>query len=333
MYQMQTTDTARYQPFGKLSWQPHSKKSGVDGVDNVGRQSLGRGPVSDLSAVYPDAVVASSADLGWQDIRILHIRNEQREMDLPPMESHCIVVHLEPSGYVTADINGHTFHDFLTPGDVTIIPAGVPSRWTWNENEPQETVHLYLQTTFVQEIARTAGLDPGQLSIEPQIAIRDEQISHMAMSLLYEVKAANVIGRLYADSVASALAIQLVRRYSCLKDVGIRKGGMAPHKLRRALEFIGQNLDQQQCIPLDVVAQEVGMSRYHFSRVFKESMGLSPINYIVRQRIERAKKLLTETDLPIADVALQSGFSCQSHFTTFFRKLVGLTPRSFRRQM
>ena len=108
---------------------------------------------------------------------------------------------------------------------------------------------------------------------------------------------------------------------------------MAPNKLRRALEFISDRLEQQQGIPLEVVAQEVGMSRYHFSRVFKESMGLSPINYIVRQRIERAKKLLAETDLPIADIALQAGFSGQSHFTTFFSKLVGLTPRSFRRAM
>src|SRR5258708_17647286 len=169
------------------------------------------------------------------------------------------------------------------------------------------------------------------MAIEPQFAVKDEQLSHMAMSLLCELKAENIVGRFYADSVAPVLAIQLVRRYGCLKDVGIRKGGMMPHKLRKALEMISDKLNQQDAIALDVVAQEVGLSRYHFSRVFKESMGLSPINYIVRQRIERAKKLLAETDLPIADVALQSGFSGQSHFTTFFRRLVGLTPRSFRR--
>ena len=73
------------------------------------------------------------------------------------------------------------------------------------------------------------------------------------------------------------------------------------------------------------------MSRYHFSRVFKESMGFSPINYIVRQRIERAKKLLAETRTAHRGHRITAGFSGQSHFTTFFRKLVGLTPRSFRR--
>jgi AraC family transcriptional regulator len=205
------------------------------------------------------------------------------------------------------------------------------SRWSWADSRPHEMLHVYLEPNFVKKTAETCDLNYDQMAIEPQIAVRDEQLSHMAMSLLCELNAENIVGRLYADSVASAFAIQLIRRYSCLKDVGMAKGGMAPHKLRRALEYISDKLEQQSGIALDVVAQEVGMSRFHFSRVFKESMGLSPINYIVRQRIERAKKLLTETELPIADIALQAGFSGQSHFTTFFRKLVGLTPRDFRR--
>ncbi len=331
MYQMQHIDAASYLPQAGLPWKRHPNTSSVQTHGH--REKRRGGPVSDLSAVYPESVVASSKDLGWQNIRVLHVRNEYGDIDLPPLDSHCVIVQLEPSVYVKANINGHTFDDFLTPGDIAIIPAGMPSRWRWRDSRGHETLHIYLEPNFVKRTAMSCSLNHGELAIEPQIAVRDEQLSHMAMSLLYELKAENVVGRLYADSVASVLAIQLVRRYSCLKDVGIRKGGMAPHKLRRALEFISENLQRQHGIALDVVAREVGMSRYHFSRVFKESMGLSPINYIVRQRIERAKKLLAETDLPIADIALQAGFSGQSHFTTFFRKLVGLTPRSFRRQM
>ena len=93
------------------------------------------------------------------------------------------------------------------------------------------------------------------MGIEPQIAVKDEQLSHMAMSLLYELKAENVVGRFYADSVASVLAIQLVRRYSCLKDVTVKQGGMAPQKLRRALEFIRENLEQQQGFPWTVAGK------------------------------------------------------------------------------
>jgi AraC family transcriptional regulator len=329
MYQMQTIVAASYPPLSALSRKRYPKKTSVETHGH--REHRPGISVIDLSAVYPEAVLASSKDLGWQDIRVLHVRNEYPDMDVPPLENHCVIVQLEPSVHVRAKINGQDFKDFLSPGDIAIIPAGVASHWRWPDGRPHETLHIYLEPNFVHKVAQSCDLDHDQMAIEPQIAVRDEQLSHMAMSLLYELKAENVVGRLYADSVASVLAIQLVRRYSRLKDVAIRKGGMAPNKLRRALEFISNKLEQQQGIPLEVVAQEVGMSRYHFSRVFKESMGLSPINYIVRQRIERAKKLLAETELPIADIALQAGFSGQSHFTTFFRKLVGLTPRSFRR--
>lgn len=326
MYQIQTINAASYPPLAGLSRKryPKNLKDGYRGHRHG--DSL-----SDLSALYPEAVLASSKDLGWQDIRVLHVRNEAGDMDLPPLDNHCVIVQLSPSGYVTATINGQAFDNFLSPGDVTIIPAGMSSRWSWADGRPHEMLHVYLEPNFVKKTAETCNLNYDQMAIEPQIAVRDEQLSHMAMSLLCELNAENIVGRLYADSVASAFAIQIIRRYSCLKDVGMTKGGMAPHKLRRALEYISDKLEQQSGIALDLVAQEVGMSRFHFSRVFKESMGLSPINYIVRQRIERAKKLLTETELPIADIALQAGFSGQSHFTTFFRKLVGLTPRDFRR--
>jgi AraC family transcriptional regulator len=331
MYQIQTIEAISYPPFAGLSRKLHPGKT--TSRTRCFPEHRPGASFGDLSEVFPDAVLASSKDLGWQDIRVLHVRNEYGDTEVPPLNNHCVIVQLEPAGQVTTKIDGQYFDNFLSPGDITIIPAGVPSDWRWHDRSHHEALHLYLEPIFVQKTAEACNLNHDQMTIEPQIGVRDEQLSHMAMSLLYELKAENIVGRLYADSVAAVLAIQLIRRYSCLKDVGIRKGGMAPHKLRRALEFISDKLEQPGGIALDVLAQEVGMSRYHFSRVFKESMGLSPINYIVRQRIERAKKLLTETELPIADIALQAGFSGQSHFTTFFRKLVGVTPRSFRRAM
>jgi AraC family transcriptional regulator len=335
MFQTQTINVEGYSPFEALFWDDPPQSSKAEMLGDRRGNRFG-GSMNDLSQIHPEAVITSSQDLGWQNIRVLHMRHANREMEVPPLESHCVILSLgplDPRLCASASIDGYDVDRRINPGEIAIIPAGVPSHWRWHNDRPRETLHIYLHPQFVQKTAARCDLNHGQLAIEPQLGVRDEQLSYLAMSLFYELKEENVVGRLYADSVASVMAMQLVRRYSCLRDVRISKGGMAPHKLRRAIEYISDHLEKEDEISLAGVAEEVGMSYYHFSRAFKQSMGLSPINYITRQRMERAKRLLAETELPIAEIALKAGFSSQSHFTTSFRRLAGLTPSSFRRGM
>jgi AraC family transcriptional regulator len=332
MFSTQTINTDSNSLLAGLPWKETPQKSDVE-TSRSRSEKHHRATAGDLSLVYPEAVIASSQDLGWQNIRVLQVRHAYGDMDLPPLENHCVMVHLDQSSHVSARINGCDFNAALGWGEITIIPAGTASRWRWRHHDSHDALHIYLHPLFVQKAAAACDLNHGQIAIDPQFAVRDEQLSYIAMSLLYELKEENAVGRVYADNVASLFAMQLVRRYSYLKDVFNRKGGMAPRKLQKVIQLISENLGQEQSLSLAEVAEEVSMSRYHFSRAFKQSMGLSPINYIAHQRIERAKKLLVETDLPIADIALRAGFSGQSHFTTFFRRLVGITPRSFRNGM
>ena len=315
--------------FGQPAIAPplNSRNLKVGGRHNL---RIAPAPVSDLSVIYPEAVVASSRELGWQNLRALEIRYPTSEWTMPPLENHCIIIQLGPSVDATVEIGDQSFEQSLEPGAITIVPAGMSMDWRQEDDEPTEALHLYIDPQFLRTTAESLDVDYRQISIAPQFGIRDEHIHHIGMSLLHELKDANVVGRLHADPLAKVLAMQLVRRYSYFKDLRTSRGGMAPRKLRKAIEFINNNLAEEQAIGLAEVADEVQMSYSHFARAFKQSMGVSPNVYMTEQRIERAKKLLAETDLRIADIALRAGFASQSHFTSTFRKLVWTTPKAFR---
>lgn len=288
--------------------------------------------VSDVALLYQEAVIASSDTFGWQNIRVIHLRHSSNEVVVPPSDSHCLVLNLGRPLFVNAQFDKREFEGELRAGEVAIIPSD--SSWVCRSQSSHmgTMMLLYLRPLFVRGAVTEFNLAYNEIALTPQIGFRNRHIRLVAMSLLQALSEANVVGRLYADSLAIGLAMQLVRRYSSLEDVRLGHGGMAPHKLRKAVSIIDRHLAEEQegRVALRVVARQVGMSYFHFSRAFKQSMGMNPTNYISERRIARAKELLNETELPISEIALRSGFSSQSHFTSSFRRVAGSTPKDFR---
>ena len=298
------------------------------------RQSAtGRSNIAgDIVLLYPDAVAVSSDAFAWQNIRVVHLQHRLDVITVPASDNHCLVLNLNEPVLVEANFIKRHFEGSLQAGEVAIIPAGCSWSCQSTTSNLQSTVLLYLRPLFVRSALENLSLS-GELMLTPDIGFRCEHIRHLTMSLLEELQESNVIGRLYADSLALGVAMQLIRRYSSLKNVHVGQGGMAPHHLRKAMALIDQHLgsEEEGRVALRVIAKKVGMSYFHFSRAFKQALGMSPTNYIAERRIEHAKKLMQETSLPISEIALRSGFSSQSHFTTSFRRFSGVTPRSFRR--
>ena len=315
---------------GPVVNKPETWKQEVRSRRTAGPQSR---PFGDVTLLYPETVVVCSDAFAWQDVRVIHLRHRLNELVVPPSDNHCLVLNLSAPLEVNARLGNSNFSGNVRAGEVAIIPAG--TAWSCqSEGEHLNSLLLmFLRPLFVRSAAAEFDVSYQELPLTPQIGFPGQHIRHIALSLLSELQEANVVGRFYADSLAIGLAMQLIRHYSSLKDVQIGHGGMAPHRLRKAIGLIDHHLDGEKegRVALRFVAKEVGMSYFHFSRAFKQSLGMTPTNYIASRRIERAKRLMQETDFPISEIALRSGFSSQSHFTTSFRRLAGVTPRSFRR--
>lgn len=107
-------------------------------------------------------------------------------------------------------------------------------------------------------------------------------------------------------------------------------GGLPAFRLRRVKSYVNQNFGDD--LSLDAMAEVAGMSKYHFCRLFRQSAGVTPYQYLLGVRVDRAKRLLQETEDSIGDIAEQVGFNSQSQFNRAFRKLAGTTPAAFRRE-
>jgi AraC family transcriptional regulator len=123
--------------------------------------------------------------------------------------------------------------------------------------------------------------------------------------------------------------VHLLRNHSATQlRVALYNGGLSDRQLLQVTDYINDHLAQD--IKLSDLAQLLGMSQFHFSRLFKQSMGVTPHQYVLQQRVERAKQLLKETKLSVMEIALLCGFSSHSHLGKWFRQHIGMTPKAYR---
>ena len=113
--------------------------------------------------------------------------------------------------------------------------------------------------------------------------------------------------------------------------IAIPRGGLSPKTLRRVQDHVAADLGQKNTN--QALAQVAKLSPSHFARMFKQTEGISPHRYVLQCRIKWARELLAGTDMPLSEIAVVTGFSDQSHYTRWFREIIGVTPGSYRWSM
>ncbi|MBU6296609.1 MAG: AraC family transcriptional regulator [Alphaproteobacteria bacterium] len=216
----------------------------------------------------------------------------------------------------------------IRPGDANINRPDLPVFHRWNATANALVIALddrLINRTVSEAFGREA--DPVRVAV----GVNDPVIQKIAALGNLEISNGGTAGRLYAESLATALIIHLFRSYGMKSDhLPLMKGGLSSVQLRRIRNYIEGRIGED--IGLGELAALAGLSPHHFGQAFKTSTGLPPHRYVINRRVQRAKELLVACDLSLAEVALRAGFSNQSHMTFNFRKRAGTTPAKYRRE-
>jgi len=197
-------------------------------------------------------------------------------------------------------------------------------------NIPFDSVRFYIPQIALDEMANEAGMRRVRGLYAPNFGDRDPVLYGLAQALAGAMEQPGDGTAMFSDCIALAFFAHIARAYGGASgEERNAHGGLAPWQLRRALEFLNVNLAGDPTIAQ--VAHECGLSSSYFSRAFKQVTGIPPYRWLTKMRVERAKELLQEPGLELADIAQACGFVDQSHFTRVFSKSEGYSPGRWRR--
>jgi AraC-like DNA-binding protein len=199
-------------------------------------------------------------------------------------------------------------------------------------HDPLDSVNYFLRRKTLDIIAEGAGAPRiSDLQFIPGVGVMDHVVAELTRLLLPVFDTPDRVSLLFADYVSLALGSHVAQAYGGMKSVvALRQGGLAAWQERRAKELISANLEEN--LSTGDLARECSLSAGHFARAFRRSTGLSPHQWLVWCRVEKAHGLLRDGGLSLAEIARACGFADQSHFTRAYTRLRGISPGAWRRQ-
>ena len=203
-----------------------------------------------------------------------------------------------------------------------MLPPGYAD--VWQQHDAGSSILIELSPALLGRAAEELGRDPARAGLDLRHQFRDPQIEHIAWALDAHRSAARPSGLLFEESLGLALAVHLLGPTAAPRRLAPR--GLSRPQLRRLTAHIEEHLDQD--LSLACLAELAGVSASHLKTLFKRSTGLPVHANVIQRRVERARALLARGDRPASQVALEAGFSPQSHMARWMRRVLGVTPGS-----
>jgi AraC family transcriptional regulator len=281
----------------------------------------------EAARVLPQTPLVASYHTGWKGLTFTHYCHPPHKTVEHGLLQHSLVI-TDPKSCFQAErrLDGKFKHYPHGNGRVDVIPAFL-NHWTNWDREVEFSVIAICPTLLNQT---TQELMQREIELIPQFSVDDPVIQQLALALKMEIQTGCMSGRLYGELLGTALAARLVQNYAVSKpSLEFKASGLAQSQLERVIDYMKANLAQDLSI-LDL-ATLTGMSESHFSRSFKQSVGIAPYQYLMQQRVERAKQLLKRQAISISEIALDCGFANQTHLTKVFRQMTGITPKAYQK--
>jgi len=273
------------------------------------------------------APLLSSRVRGWDGI-VVELRCASNVDVVLPYPDHAISVILGGAATLCQSRGGRIAQGVVRPGDVIITSAGEPKRW--QHVDQLLAVVLRLSRACVDKLAAEAHeYCDESVEIRDVFSVRDPFLQKTAMYFLRTLEPQSAASLGHIQTLVRSLCLHLLAKYAMKRRLSVpRLPKMPPKKLRRAVDYIEGNLHHD--LRVANIAQHVTMSESHFSRVFRQTVGVPPHRYIRDRRVERAKALLRDCDMPVSEVAQRVGCSSASNFSVLFHRATGTTPRTYR---
>jgi AraC family transcriptional regulator len=276
----------------------------------------------------PGRVTVRSPDDGWHGVSVRGYRYNGSDVEVPPMRDYMIVAYRRGVTPMRRRFDGRWSEVALGPGDVSLLTRAAPSHWVWPKDI--EVVHAYLtESELAATCQQMCEREVSDIELHDTLQAGDPAIHRTAMMLAAEAAQGGAGSSLLVESLACQLSVYILRRHAEVRfrdEVTAR--GLSPQQRCLISDYVQTHLNES--ISLTDLAGAVALSRYHFARGFRAAMGMTPHEFVQKQRVAKVQLMLHRTRTPLHEIASACGFADQSHMTRVFKQHLGVTPGKYR---
>ena len=282
-------------------------------------------------------ILADSRSLQWSDLYVRHCRFPRvvdRFLVPATAEPHISCTIVGSAEFLERDPGGKWVTRHIRRGDIFVTRSRTPYEVSFRSPPGEELETIAIHVGIDSFRVALEAIYPGNASELEVIDFfgRDVALSRLCAACA-DLLSAHVPGssRIVA-AMTQLLATYLAERYTSVTSGKPEvRGGLPIRQLQKVGDFVTEHLAEE--ISVEILAALVQLSPFHFSRIFKQSTGMSPLRFVTRERITRAQQLIRETSRSLIEIALDVGYTSPSHFAQVFRRVVGVTPTEFRSKL